>query len=442
MSELEPTDSNKTRGTQTIGLFGRIQRKLQYATLLWVYLPFLRLRYTIERRQLRSVRKVRIRALVVLMYELRLRKYPTLLPTDDETVDDMLFVAAAELCDQGTPSDVDAAFIASHRSELDTLIQLANEIPACKALRVTYYELQILTTALIAQAAIHPTPYVAALEKLGVQRAPISVKDLYKIDKGLVRRIRSIRDEIESARAIRFDIPLDVWGPALSIGSTLFLVSGYLYNAYVLGSFGIQVNHYFGLTDYVAASIENIRFAAFATIGPLIGALSGSVRLSRMSSSELRRETRINTPFYYIFAATFAFGAAFFFIADREHFFDAALILSIILAIEVSPAIAKHFRNPIPISLAAAVLIIYASTLALGAMKAVYMTEKLLDDPKGSQKVRVIMDEKAPVNANSLVFLSANSSYYFFVDRTSRAGVVLPKDLVKAVIHSNAQIDH
>jgi hypothetical protein len=81
------------------------------------------------------------------------------------------------------------------------------------------------------------------------------------------------------------------------------------------------------------------------------------------------------------------------------------------------------------------VLIVYSCTLALGAARAVHEREQLISDSSRPQHVKVTLDDQAPVKADDLVFLGANSSYYFFFDRASKAGTVLLKEHVKVVRH-------
>ena len=52
----------------------------------------------------------------------------------------------------------------------------------------------------------------------------------------------------------------------LPLASTLFLFSGYLFNTILFGHFGLPVGRYFGLSDYLAASIDGLIPATIAVV--------------------------------------------------------------------------------------------------------------------------------------------------------------------------------
>jgi hypothetical protein len=113
-------------------------------------------------------------------------------------------------------------------------------------------------------------------------------------------------------------------------------------------------------------------------------------------------------------------------------FYSYAEIAVVVFAFELSPHLAKHFGSPRPAMFAITALIIYTGTLTIGAYRSIHKIETDLAQAGNASEI-VLLAAPPPLRSESLVLIGANSSYFFFVDRTNQTGVVIPKDKANAV---------
>ena len=411
----------------------QIRRRAVVATLVRFASLQARLAFNARVRQLKGALKVRTLALALLQSEMRLRNYPGLLPFEDDVIDDLLYVAACELCDVNQKG-VNQAVIQSRREEIDKLkASIANSAEGRSA-RALSYEAQILIDKSVHVAEAQLVAHYDAIRALGHEVRDVSPDILRRSEKAARRRLAQVQREIRSTRSIKFEIPSEVWGPALSVGSAVFIVSGYLYNSYVLHAFGIDVSHYFGLTDYLAASIENIRYAVLAALFPLLGMIFGLVDRSRMSVREREKDLKSRN-LMWLFFAPFIWGTTIiFFFLDRSMFYRFAELAIVLVAIEVAPHVGARFTKPLPATLATTVAIIYAGTLSLGALKRVADIESKIASFTPDLEMTFTLASDLKVRPADLVLISANSSYFFFINKNTKQSIVLPSDQVRMVV--------
>ena len=132
----------------------------------------------------------------------------------------------------------------------------------------------------------------------------------------------------------------------LTVLSALFLVSGYLYSRAFLGHFGVEVAKYFSLSDYVAASIDGIRYAVVAAIMGSLGCFLGVHSLSRMSYAEAVQTSSERRIYASLVTATFCVGAVTAYVQDSETFYGIAALFIFLLSLRpVSWLIRRYFEE-------------------------------------------------------------------------------------------------
>ena len=79
-------------------------------------------------------------------------------------------------------------------------------------------------------------------------------------------------------------------GPFLALLSAMLLVAGYVHLSILYSSFGVKLDQYFLLGDYISSSVEQIYHASWAAIGVLIGHViwSGGMLIDGRDKSSLQ----------------------------------------------------------------------------------------------------------------------------------------------------------
>lgn len=261
---------------------------------------------------------------------------------------------------------------------------------------------------------------------------PLEAGSIYKIHARLKKRFGVIRSELAERSALKIDFNLSDMVGFIGVISALFVISGYLYTRILLGAFGIDVSLFFSLTDYLAASIEQIRYAAFSTVVPLIGFAAGlrhgSLK-SRMESEILRpqraRMDRWILVLVIILSARVALGAY----SDKPSFSEMqflGFIISLWLADKTSKMI---FSRPLVAQLALTALFTFVSVTGVSLYKQIHNFNKGEWDSQDS--VRISINSPLPVASSSLVVIAANNNYIFALNKESKMAYVIPREKVE-----------
>ena len=100
-----------------------------------------------------------------------------------------------------------------------------------------------------------------------------------------IKAVRSLRVEFLKIRMSTRGVSLDKVGGLLPIFSGFFLLSGYVYNRLLLNPFGIDVSRFFGLSDYLSASLVGIEPMILALGATFVGSFfyASSTRLAHLN---------------------------------------------------------------------------------------------------------------------------------------------------------------
>jgi len=104
------------------------------------------------------------------------------------------------------------------------------------------------------------------------------------------RRRRLVMGALAERSAVKISTTLPEISALLGIVSVIFLCSGFLYTWFFFRFFGIDVSLFFSLADYLAASLEQIRSAAYSAALALTGFLWGFRDASLRSRLEHRAQ--------------------------------------------------------------------------------------------------------------------------------------------------------
>ena len=94
---------------------------------------------------------------------------------------------------------------------------------------------------------------------------PLTIRDLYSLKRTVRKKMVALRENIADREALKIEIATKEIMALLSVVSSFFLISGYLYNRLLFGEFGIDVSKFFTLSDYIASSVSQIGYTFAAT---------------------------------------------------------------------------------------------------------------------------------------------------------------------------------
>jgi len=248
------------------------------------------------------------------------------------------------------------------------------------------------------------------------------------LERALRKDINILNNVIADRQAVKISLSLERAGAIIPVLSCFFLISGYLNNRFLLGYFGIEVSKYFTLGDYLASSIEVIRYSA---TGAAIGILSfffGAHRASRKPYTQIEYERKRREYWPYMILVAAIIGTVRGYLENSVMFYDASYVLIIFASLYFSAKLAtKYFKEP----LAAMFLLVFISSYSAHMFSSVGRAiHRVRFSPIEEIKIYDIQFKKGlSVNGSELVFIAGNSNYLFLLDR-ERQSIIIPRDQV------------
>lgn len=279
--------------------------------------------------------------------------------------------------------------------------------------------------------------YLSLAKKYNPEASSINTKQLFELDKEVRKQAKTLENEIADREAFKISLSLAKAGVLVSVASAFFLITGYLYNNFLLGHFRIEVSRYFSLSDYLASSIEGVRYSALATVVGLVSYFIGIHYESRKSYSqiEVERKRKDYIP-HYLLAVTLASAIRYYF-EDSESFYNAAFFASSIIILITAPWISKrYFKEP----LVALMSIVFISFFSAHMYESVGREIHRLEHKsiKELRRYSISFKNTVPFDSENVTLIAANSSYLFLLDGAKNVFIV-PKDQIEYVTLNKSQ---
>ncbi len=220
----------------------------------------------------------------------------------------------------------------------------------------------------------------------------------------------------------------------LPLLSMVFLFSGWLFNGMYLGRFGLDIGRYFGLSDYLAASIEGLVPAASSVI---ITFLMQGLMHNRTRLQALHLQLGLGWLNALLNLLMFSAMALFFWSTATEPALSRlSLVYTAVLVIPllIIPLISGYFSKPSRDSLFATFLVIYGAVLWFSAEIRALKIER----PSASRAVVTLAS--APEQPRALRVLSGNSLYLFLLE-DNRDVLVVPIEEVLSVRYPHEKLE-
>lgn len=274
---------------------------------------------------------------------------------------------------------------------------------------------------------------------------------IIEIENRLKKEKKKYNTEIRSLRnaRIRSMLPKINFSPQLitfifTVISIMFLLTGYIYNKYLLGYYNIEVSHFFSSGDYLSTCIDKFYISGMSVLWSLFGLIVGGyVGVSNAAQKKIfdHKKNKVVIIFerledlailLLILMVTVTVIANFYMNNIYRYNIIKTLILILITAIYAWMLLNKIIKEKA----------IYLSVLLLGAsIFLVNISCELMNDIEKINRLNIsdlkkyefVFDREIEKDHNSLILLSANSGYFFFYDREKKKSIVIPKGSVKYI---------
>ena len=273
--------------------------------------------------------------------------------------------------------------------------------------------------------------YLSKAQKVNATATPLKTDDLFALERSLRKDINKIRDAISEREAIKISLSIQNAGALISVVSSVFLISGYLYNRFLLGEFGIEVSYFFTLTDYLASSIEAVRYSASGAVIAIVSYFLGVHSASRKSVAQIEFERARREYWPYIILLVSIFLAIFAYIRNSIVFYDSVYIIILFTTMFSAPWLAQRYFKETQVAL---FIIVFIFTFSGHMFKSLGKTIHRLkyDSQEKIERYQVIFKKEIPIESSKLLLITGNSNYLFFLDEGKNA-FIMPKDQVQYI---------
>ena len=209
----------------------------------------------------------------------------------------------------------------------------------------------------------------------------------------------------------------------LAVASSLFLISGYFYNQFLLGSFGVDVSYYFTVSDYISSSISKIGFSFSAAAIGAVSYFLGVHSLSRKSFAQVERERRKPDYWKHFIVLTSITGAVLnLYLGNIQIFYSASYPVVIFTSLFYLPkACRKYFKQP-DSALYTAIFVISLFT-HLWSSTGMRINELRTGDLAEMKVYDIAFSGSVGPTSDELLLVASNSNYYFLLDDERRMHV-------------------
>jgi len=286
-----------------------------------------------------------------------------------------------------------------YKNDINQLIDCALENPRIRSTIEKYFIVESFLSNQIKNDRASQY-YLKQARTYNPKASIIDFNSFFKSYKETKKEVRQLKNEVSDKEAIKFTISLSNIGVFITIVSTFFLITGYLYNYFLLGHFGIEISRYFTLSDYLGSSIDGIRYSALAAAIALVFFFIGMHSSSRKLYAQIEIEKKPINYIPYIIIVIISVPTFILYLKDEREFYFMVYLIILFLMMIVAPWISKrYFKNPI-ITLASIVFIMsFSAHLFLSIGEEIYQFEH--KNIVELRRYEIVFKKKPPFDAYS-----------------------------------------
>ncbi|WP_281223621.1 hypothetical protein [Photobacterium sanguinicancri] len=268
------------------------------------------------------------------------------------------------------------------------------------------------------------------LDEDGIKKLYKDVKQEKKLLRKRIGSSNKQRIEQEKRELISpITITATHFSVALTLVSTLFVISGFLYTKSFFYWFDVNVGDFYTVQDYLSSSIDVISSTAFSAF---IGLLSIAIGLSTAWSDELHdgqfdvteRRKNYMWPFILITSAL-GLAVSVYTTGMWPNIFIFPLILSLSMYLYFRLPIWNYIENRAPVGIACLVVLFFFMHLGFKVKENV---EGVIYD-NYEPRYSITFESKFQKYSN-FPYLTSNSNFVFLLNKENKKVVILPKNSV------------
>lgn len=249
----------------------------------------------------------------------------------------------------------------------------------------------------------------------------------------------SARKILSDREAMKISIDPSIVLPLIGVFSFLFVITGYLFNFFYLGSFGVDVTRYFDLTDYVSSSIEHIWIIFFGVLLSTLFVFLGMHHASRKPTAQIEHERRgldwfaINVALIFvlnILAGLLLGGRSLHMFLSFNIIYGGFFITTYLAD--------RFFRNRTVAIFMFTMLFSYVSGMYGHTARQIFEVHDTGFDHAFCDSLRSDVDNRIASGFDdcTVKYLASSSSYLFVYDQGTNTAVALKKDMFGAFVHN------
>ena len=220
----------------------------------------------------------------------------------------------------------------------------------------------------------------------------------------------------------------------LSISATTFFLSGFLYNRFFLGYYGIDVSQFFTISDYLSSSVDKIYIACIATLIGVVTYLIGMLHSIKdeviFSQFDIKRKRSDLPIFLMVLACSIMTPILFYKDLPGKFGLLGFLIFFLMMAVYHRLPIEKLIKNSIYVS-------VYYVAIAYFIVQTFWSVtsniEKIKNSKQNNNSYTFSFKTREYDYLNNMIFLSSNSNFIFFYDMQKDKSYVIPKNEIQFV---------
>lgn len=265
-----------------------------------------------------------------------------------------------------------------------------------------------------------------------IELTPIDFSGLEKHISSLRKRVRVDKREFRNSKAQLLKVKLSDLTAVLSLIVATLSVSGYIHVSTLFGHFGIDASKFFLLGDYLAASVNQIKYTVPAMLGFALGALHSYRELPMLTKPEIERKHRVGKIQDRILWGSVIGGIATMYVMSVSVPPPLVALGVIVLTGTVVPSLARrYFKKPIP-----AYSFIMFTTIFFAILYA--QTERKIarieaGETNGQFQVYTVNQKFTDEN---YIFLGGSGQYIFLLGRDGQAEII-PRQKINHISMSN-----
>ena len=394
----------------------------------WTYLALMRLYFWAQRKAAWKAVHLKRLCCSLLDAEVRMLRPDLLQIGEDDELDLVVELVSRELTAREALPELLAVRSDSRVTELRELAADSTDVKQV----VARYHCSDAFFAGLLKDDCRKTEQIALARASLENVADYDTNSIYREHTKTLRRLSKLRKELAERSALKMDFSIQAISGAVTLVTAVFVVAGFLQVHYFYRRMGVDVVLYFSISDYLAASVEQIRVGAFAAAYAIavfaFGVRAGSLRSrlqTRATANARRREGWIIGAFSMLLCGTTAYSV---YIGKPD--FSSMRLAGLIISYWVADYIADaFFRNRLVAMAAITATLIFGINVGVGAYE---RSERLLTGPDNTDVNQIVhLKDSSPSIVGEL--FGANGSYYFIYARGAGITHVVPRDRVAQI---------